>query len=338
MDILDVRGKKESASGNPLISIIVPVYNVEKYLQKCVYTIINQTYKNIEIILVDDGSTDSSSSICDKLKSVDSRIIVVHKKNGGLSDARNVGIKIAKGEYYSFVDSDDYVALDMIEYLYSLCVKFNTLMSICSHYIVFRNGLKIICLGDGKETCLSAHDAIESMLYHRQVDTSAWAKLYHKSLFELVKYPKGMLYEDIGTTYKLFIEIKKIGCGFFPKYYYVIRKASITTSSFSEKKFDQIKLTDEMAENVTHVYPDLSEAVLRRQIYARISTLNQMLDVKNPAYRRRRDQIYREIISRKNNLVKNSLVPKRDIIAIRLLSFSLKLYSIVWKLYCKYYK
>lgn len=127
--------KKESASGNPLISIIVPVYNVEKYLQKCVYTIINQTYKNIEIILVDDGSTDSSSSICDKLKSVDSRIIVVHEKNGGLSDARNVGIKISKGEYYSFVDSDDYVTLDMIEYLYSLCVKFNTLMSICSHYI-----------------------------------------------------------------------------------------------------------------------------------------------------------------------------------------------------------
>lgn len=323
---------------NPLISVIVPVYNVEKYLRKCVETIINQTYKNIEIILVDDGSTDNSGVICDQMKEIDSRIIVAHKQNGGLSDARNFGMTIAKGEYYSFVDSDDYIAPDMIEYLYSLCIKFNTLMSVCSYYLVLKNGSKLISQGNGKEVCLSAHDALEDMLYSGQVCINAWAKLYHKSLFKLITYPKGMLYEDNGTTYKLFINSKKIGCGFLPKYYYIIRKGLITTSAFSEKKMDHIILTDEMAEFVVHMYPDLKQAALRRQLYARICILSKMLDVTNPVYIEKREQIYKEIVSWGGKILANPFAPKKDIIAIKLLRFSFSLYRITYKLYYKCYK
>ena len=108
-----------------LITVIVPVYNVESYLKHCMETIINQTYINLEIILIDDGSTDSSGFLCDEIASSDERIVVLHKKNGGLSDARNVAIDLAKGEYITFVDSDDYLPLDSIEYLYNLMKKYN---------------------------------------------------------------------------------------------------------------------------------------------------------------------------------------------------------------------
>lgn len=122
-----------------LISIIVPVYNVEKYLKECIDSVISQTYKNLEIILVDDGSTDKSGEICDEYSKKDSRIKVIHKENGGLSDARNVALDIAKGEYIGFVDSDDYVEKDMFETLYKLAEEHNTEISSISFYKTLEN-------------------------------------------------------------------------------------------------------------------------------------------------------------------------------------------------------
>ncbi len=132
-----------------LISIIVPVYNVEQYLEKCVKSIIRQTYKNIEIILIDDGATDSSGKICDKLKLKDNRIKVIHKENGGLSDARNAGLKVAKGEYIGFVDSDDYIKEDMFETLYNLNKKYNSEISIVSYYEICKD--KLIAVRESDE-------------------------------------------------------------------------------------------------------------------------------------------------------------------------------------------
>ena len=134
-----------------LISIIVPVYNVEKYLNRCIDSILLQTYNNIEILLIDDGSLDKSSQICDEYMKKDKRIKVIHKKNGGLSDARNAGIDIARGKYITFIDSDDSVEKDLVEYLYKLVINFNTKMSICSHRVIFDEGKRIKVLGNGKE-------------------------------------------------------------------------------------------------------------------------------------------------------------------------------------------
>ena len=123
-----------------LISVILPIYNVSDYLDRCMKSVINQTYKNIEIIMVDDGSTDDSALKCDEYKEKDDRIVVFHKENGGLSDARNYGIKRASGDYITCVDSDDFVDLDYIEYLYSLITKYNVKMSICQHRVLYSNG------------------------------------------------------------------------------------------------------------------------------------------------------------------------------------------------------
>ncbi len=209
-----------------LISIIVPVYNVEEYLEKCVESIINQTYKNIEIILVDDGATDNSGKICDELGKKDDRIIVIHKANGGLSDARNAGLKIAKGEYIGFVDSDDYIAEDMFETLYNLNKKYNSEISIVSFYEIYKG--KVIGVRDSKKLEeLTKIEAIRELLIDTNIQSYAWNKLFKKELFEGLEFPTNKNFEDIATTLLLFEKANKVVLLEDPKYYYVRRDNSI---------------------------------------------------------------------------------------------------------------
>ena len=313
----------------PLISVVLPVYNVEVYLKKCLETVVNQTYKNLDIILVDDGSTDNSGEICEEYAKKDRRIRCFHKKNGGLSDARNYGIACAKGEYITFIDSDDTVDYDMIGYLYSLINKFKCRLSLCTHNVVTQNGQKVTPLGDGKEECLTAEKALESMLYHGKVDTSAWAKLYDIHIFANIKYPVGKLFEDIGTTYKTFIEAGKIACGYNPKYYYYVRSNSIVTSSFSDRKLDLLEMTDQMAEDVVTLYPTLANAAFRRRFYARFSTLNQMLDLS--AADERKQKIIEFLRLNGKRILRDSKAPSRDKFAYMILCLNENLYENIWR-------
>ena len=313
---------------NPLISIIIPVYNVERYLEKCINSIINQTYKNLEIILVDDGSEDASGVLCDHYAKIDKRIIVIHKKNGGLSDARNVGIKKARGRYLAFIDSDDSVDIDIIKYLYSLIKRYNTKMSICTHYIVFDEKRKIKALGNQEEGIFDARTCIKRMCYHNIVDTSAWAKLYDADIFEDIEYPIGKLFEDIGTTYKTFIKSQSIAYGFKPKYYYHVRVNSIVTSKFFIRKLDLLEMTDKMGDDVLKLYPDLKRAVLRRRIYARFSTLNQMLTDKK--YTTIKNKIIKWIKQYTLNILLDNQTPLKDKVAILLLLSGESIYKYIW--------
>jgi len=316
---------------DPLISVILPVYNVEKYLEKSIRSVINQTYKNMEIILIDDGSTDRSGEMCDELAGSDTRIHVIHQKNRGLSAARNRGIEESHGDYLTFIDSDDYVADDMVEYLYLLIKKFDCKMSLCSHTIVFTETGKKHPLGDGSECKMSALAALESMLYHGLVDTSAWAKLYSRDLWKDVRYPEGKLFEDIGTTYKLFIESEWIACGFKPKYFYFVRKGSIVTSNFSSRNFDLLEMTDQMGEGVLSVFPTLNKAVLRRQMYARFSVLNKMIGVQG--FSNYRKQISQFISNNWKEVFLDNKTPCRDKFAILAFNIAPWFYNLAWKLY-----
>lgn len=209
-----------------LISIIVPVYNVEKYLEKCVDSIIKQTYKNIEIILVDDGAKDNSGKICDELKEKDNRIKVIHKPNGGLSDARNAGLKIAKGEYIGFVDSDDYIAEDMFETLYNLNKENDSDISIVSYYEIY-NGKVIGVRESDKLEILNRTEAIKELLVDAKIQSYAWNKLFKRELFENTEFPTNKNFEDIATTLLLFEKANKVVLLENPKYYYVRRDDSI---------------------------------------------------------------------------------------------------------------
>lgn len=215
----------------PLVSIIVPIYKVEPYLRRCLDSIVNQTYTKLEIILVDDGSPDGCPQICDEYAAKDKRIIVIHKENGGLSDARNAGLDICKGEYVSFVDSDDWVAEDFVNVLINVIKRENADIAIGNFEKVFNEKLYknqspnesncSIEIFDGK-------DAFRQLFGKNGVSfVVSWGKLYKKYMFEKKRFPIGLLHEDVYTTYKLLYNSSKVTFLDFPLYFYFQREDSI---------------------------------------------------------------------------------------------------------------
>lgn len=314
-------------STTPLVSLIVPVYNAESFLDDCMRSILKQTYNNLEIILIDDGSTDASPKMCDAYAAEDTRVLVIHKEHGGLSAVRNHGINEAAGEFIVFIDSDDTVDEDYISYLYGLITKYNTSMSICQHRVI-SNDRVIHEYGSDGDECLTSKTCLTRMLYHDVIDTSAWSKMYRRELFDGVSYPEGRRYEDIATTYKLMVKCDNIAVGYESKYSYAVHVNSIVNAPFEKYKLDMLDMTDDMGTNVLKIYPDLDKAVMRRRVYSRFSTLNQMLHTDE--YPEVREEIISFIKTNGKEVVKGPLTPRRDKIAYTLLKISFPLYRFVW--------
>lgn len=317
-----------------LISIVVPIYNVEQYLEKCINSIINQTYKNLEIILINDGSTDSSSTIIDKYKLIDSRIKVIHKENGGLSDARNRGIEIAAGKYITFIDSDDYVELDYVEYLYNLIIRYSTNISFCKYDLIFDNDKKIKdekhnINKDGKYSKIFA---LKDILYSKNFEFSACAKMFLTEHFKDIKFPKGKLYEDNDTIYKLIDKNEDIALGFEKKYNYVMRNDSITKKNFDEKHLYLITAVDNMCSFLSK-YPELNDALYRKKFWSRIGIFNRMINSNCRNYKNER-KLKKEILSYKKILIDKNCSLK-DKISIILLFLGTPLYKLSWNFYRK---
>ena len=230
---------------NPLISVVVPIYKVERYLNACVDSIVNQTYSNLEIILVDDGSPDRCPEICDEYARRDNRIRVIHQENGGLSAARNAGIDIASGDFLTFIDSDDFVAKNYVELLYNGVFKFDADISIATFCTFSKEDeLKIYC-NDlpfeeiAKEECFRRYGALKAELSMSFI--SACNKLYKKDLFVSVRFPVGKLYEDAFTTYKLIDKTKKIVFTPTQLYFYRMNPLSILGQPFREKHLEMVE-------------------------------------------------------------------------------------------------
>ena len=317
----------------PLISVVVPIYNVENYLCRCVDSIISQTYSNIEIILVDDGSPDNCPKICDDYKKKDSRVVVVHKENGGLSDARNAGIKVMNGKYVTFIDSDDYVEKDYVEFLYNLIEKYNVKMSICSYKAIYDTGT-ILTQANDCEYTLTSSETLAKMLYHEDFNVSTWAKLYEASLFEKVEFPKGKIFEDALTTYKLVDQCDRIAVSLVSKYNYMIRNNSILTGAFSVKKLTLIDAYEEMGNYILKKYPNLSKAVTRSRVYTHISTLRQMVNCK-PKLKEKEKEYRKYILKHGKIVLHDRRACKRDKIAILLLFLGNNVFKYSWIMYCK---
>lgn len=314
-----------------LVTIVVPVYKVEKYIDRCIKSILNQTYKNLEIILVDDGSPDNCGEICENYAQKDERIKVVHKENGGLSDARNAGISISNGKYISFIDSDDYIDPEYIELLYKTIKKDKSDMAISSHKVIYENGT-VLEKATKEESILKPKEVLKRILYDDGIDLSAWAKLYKIDLFKEIRYPKGRLFEDAATTYKLVDKCEKISIISRSTYNYIIRGNSITNVNFSEKKMDLIISTEEMCNYVKKKYPDLEEATNRRLMYAYLSTLTQLVK-SNEKNENAEKKLYGYIKQNSKMILRDKNVPKRDKIAIISTKFGLGFYKIIWKVY-----
>lgn len=257
-----------------LISVIVPVYNVENYISECLDSIINQTYKKLEIILVDDGSTDKSGDICEEYKIKDNRIKIIHQKNAGLSDARNAGIDIATGKYIQFIDSDDYIDKDMIETLYKLIVENNADISICSNYIL-KDGITS-CECSNKKYIYNRKEALKEILIDEAIRSYAWNKLFKKELFDDIKFPSKKVFEDVLTIPKLFEKSDKIVFVDIPKYYYRQRDGSILHKQTNELRMNYIKAAMEINQFIRKKEPDLKDYCAYNIAHITIKTYNDI--------------------------------------------------------------
>ena len=215
----------------PKVSIIVPVYKVEEYVHECIDSILNQTYKNIEVILVDDGSPDTCGAICDEYAKKDDRIIVIHKTNGGLSDARNVGLQRATGEYLAFVDSDDSIKKDYIEKLYNGIVNEDADVCICSVEDVFEDGLEGIRTDINyvkENTLISGIEATRFVLEDKVLVSHVWDKLCKKELYSGITFPVKKRFEDMYMMHEVLFRAKKVALITDKLYNYRHRKTSIS--------------------------------------------------------------------------------------------------------------
>ena len=258
------------------ISVIVPVYNVEQYLERCVDSIINQTYTNLEIILVNDGSTDNSGKLCDELAKTDERIRVIHKENGGLSDARNRGIDESESDLVGFIDSDDYIDSDMYEVLLKNLNDTDADLSMCALYDVYNNTPEAQVTN--KETWkLSSEQAIKMVMEAKILSVTAVNKLYRKSLFTDLKFEVGKIAEDAFIMIKLLDKCEKIVATNEKKYYYVHRENSITTQKFSTKFLNVIEAYEQNSNIISEKYPKLKDVAQTRMNWAYFYVLDRLL-------------------------------------------------------------
>ena len=303
----------------PLISIIVPVYNVEMYLAKCVDSILAQTYTNLEIFLVNDGSSDCCGKLCDEYAKEDKRIKVIHKKNGGLSDARNVAIDVTTGEFITFIDSDDYVTDDYIMTLYSLIEKYECKVSIALYNTFVEGSKPKVVNRVYREDCQTNIKAIEEMFYQEKYDTASWAKLYHSSLFATgIRYPKGIVYEDLATTYLLIFQSDKVAFCNRRIYNYLLRRDSIEGSSFSSKKMDSALKVCELMESHLDILGKVMQAY-----QCRMMSFFFHLLLKMPDGYEQRNMLYKRIKAIRWSVLCNSRARKKARVASLLSYFGL---------------
>ncbi len=312
----------------PKISIIVPVYNVEKYLNKCLDSILAQTFEDYELLLIDDGSSDKSGNICDEYEKKDKRVKVFHKENGGLSSARNAGIDAACGEYIGFIDSDDYIDNDMFEILYNSLIENHADISVCGVYDCYNDRIERNNV-DGKLYVFSDQDALREVLYGKRLQAFAVNKLYKKEVFNEMRFPVGKIYEDSFLIPSIFANSEKIVLVSVPKYYYQHREGSITSFKFSEKLFDVIEASKLNLELVIRKFPSLKKQAMFRYLWAHFFVLDKMLLEDNYRNIKNYNQVKSVLKENIFEILRNSCFEKSRKVSIILIYLNVKIYRLL---------
>lgn len=323
------------------VSVIVPVYNVEKYLRKCVESIKNQTYQNLEIILVDDGSTDFSGLLCNELSETDNRIKVIHKENGGLSDARNVGMDASSGDYIGFVDSDDYVDEDFYGILVTNLEKYDADISCCRYSNVWENGTKEPIGNDGKIHIYEGLEALKEYIYGKTMDPFSVNKLYRAELLGNSKYPdnrfrfiKGILSEDNPFCIELFKQTNKVVLVGDSKYNYLqAREGAITSSKISQKRIDAVHYWDKVRQDCHEHFPELEMYALRRQVLFYIGLYNKIY--KDKEHQSEAKYIKSFVKEHRKEIRESTICEKTIKLSVELISISPMLYNFFMRGYKK---
>lgn len=308
----------------PLISIIVPIYKVEPYIHRCIDSIIHQTYKNLEIILVDDGSPDNCGNICDEYATNDSRIKVIHQKNGGLSAARNKGLDICQGEYIGFVDGDDCIHPEMYQRLYDDIITHQVKLAFCQPNMCYHD--KIVSIDERHSECKEKGYIILRSLIEN-IWWSACSKLYHRSLFENIRFPLGKVNEDYPITIRIYDQCELIAVNYNKLYNYCIRENSICTSPLNIKKFDQIENTLDVVHYMKEKHPEWQDAAEYVFLTTILKLLTNIYNDKNPKFNKQKDEIFSLIQLHYPSAMKNKYLLKQQ----KAMLFMAKLHPLLFK-------
>lgn len=304
---------------NCLISIIIPAYNVELYIDQCIKSILQQTYQNIEVIIIDDGSTDQTPQMCDNYSAQDSRVKVYHQENAGQAAARNFALTMAKGEYIIYIDCDDYVSLDYIENLFNYMVKYEADIVQCYAQKFWDDGKKeLLKISETTPQVYNASEALKEFCYQRKFYAAPWAKLIRRELMEGLAFPENMGYEDMAIMYKLIGKVNKIVL--LPKilYFYRQHNASTMHNTFSKKKIDRIIIAEDLKRYIEMNFPENSTAVKTRYILANFQLLMDL--PYNSKYKELRKKIKINIRSVRWDVIMDKQ-SKRDIRLMSAFSF-----------------
>jgi len=321
-----------------LVSVIVPVYNVEKHLHKCVDSILQQSYKNIEIILVDDGSPDSCPQICDDYTHVDDRVKVIHKQNGGLADARNAGIEIAGGEYISFLDSDDYIAPNMIEHLMNKIDLYDADISFCSLLRVREDtNVNAIFQPAENDITFSGAEAIEWSFTHPIPESiSACAKLYRLKLFKGtgIRFPVGRISEDVFIMHEIFFSAQRVVYSNQQLYFYLVRYGSISNKGFYKQQLDMIEACLQAIDFVKDNNLPFTQQAYAKLLWSYIGIMDTILrDVNWRQWITTIKEMRRDIFTAVPKPLSNRYLPKRQIINLFVLKIGIWSYIPSYRLW-----
>ncbi len=311
------------------VSIIVPVYNTEKYLKKCFKSITEQTYSNLEIIIVDDGSTDDSGRLCDEYAQFDDRVMVIHKENGGLSSARNEGLRNSTGEYLTFVDSDDYISKDFVEKSLDLCKKYGADISVLNMVYVSETYNDECFVSDKIDiTELTREEAIKASLYQKLFSCCAPGKLYRNNTFNNIEFPLNRLSEDLAVCHRILNNANKVVCSTEIGYYYRQQKSSIM-HNFNPRRLDAIEWTRSIEHFCLDYYPDLINAALCRSFNVSIHLLLDLPD-DDKYHDDYKNVVWSEIVRTRKTVLYDSEVRFREKAAAFLSFFGEKVLKKVW--------
>ena len=259
-----------------MVSVIIPVYNVQDFLARCVDSVLAQTYSDLEIILVDDGSIDISGDMCDEYALKDSRVKVIHKENGGLSDARNAGLERARGRYVTFIDADDYVHPQFVELLLKTAKSTGAQIAACTWQELNDGDTpRRVKTKNPRCTTYTQEEAINSVFYQKKLNHSACSRIFETQLFYDLRFPEGALYEDLAVIYPLLSKVNKVALLKAPMYYYMHRQGSIITT-MSLRRTQVLDHLEKLEEQVTAEAPQYLPAVRSRRMSACFNMLRLM--------------------------------------------------------------
>ncbi|MBE5999531.1 MAG: glycosyltransferase [Sarcina sp.] len=312
------RRMKNPENLEDLISVIIPVYNVRPFLRACMDSVFAQTFRNLEIILVDDGSTDGSGELCDTLSMEDPRVRVIHRENGGLSAARNTGIDASTGTYLYFLDSDDALSPVALAHLWTACIRTRADVAV-GDFLRFSSEEVPKERRTFASESLDTKEALRRMLLNRGFGHQAWGKLFRRELWEKLRYPAGLLYEDYAVIYDVMLGAAKVAAVTDALYFYRMQEGSIMHARITERNLTLLDTSERVTQMVSEKYPDLREAAVRLQVVTYMRFLSDLLETDYRLFPDQQKRILSTVRSCRKEFLRSKEVRKVDKLKLRAL-------------------